>query len=55
MKTPIHGAINAPFNSLVHDTIYRHGVAWAARYYRSRGVPLWEMLVWVHSAHNSMR
>ena len=55
MKTPIHGAINAPFNSLVHENLHTHGVMWTARYYRARGVPLWEMLLWLHSAQKNLR
>ncbi len=41
----MHGAINVPFSTLVQDTVKTHGLAWSARYYAKRGLPLWQFVV----------
>lgn len=38
------------FSELVQDTIAEHGIAWAAAYYASKGLPLWQFLIFARSA-----
>ena len=41
----MHGTPNIPFSELVRDTIAAHGLAWAARHYAKRGLPLWQFII----------
>lgn len=39
------GSPLVPFSELVRDTIRAHGLAWAAKYYAKRGLPLWQFVI----------
>jgi hypothetical protein len=47
MNATIHGTPEVPFSQLFADTVRKHGVQWAARYYQKRGMPTWEFLFWL--------
>lgn len=38
------------FSELVQSTIEAHGLAWAARYYAAKGLPLWQFLIFARRA-----
>lgn len=38
------------FSDLVQDTIREHGLAWAAKHYAKKGLPLWQFLIFARSA-----
>jgi hypothetical protein len=47
IMTTLHGTPEVPFSQLFADTVRKHGVQWAARYYQKRGMPTWEFLFWL--------
>ena len=43
----MRGYLNVRFSELFADTLATHGVSWAAKYYKDRGMGPWEFLFWM--------
>jgi len=39
------GSQSVRFSELVRDNVRVHGLAWSAKYYAKRGLPLWQFCV----------